>query len=543
MNTSDSLVRTMLVFAKISVVSLLLFQVSSCDLEEIPPLQSVKSNFSFTLPDPNCTANCTVNFTNASENATAYDWDFGDETTHSTEEDPSHTYAQSGTYNVTLRTTHGAIEHDTTRVVAVGKQTLSAGFTFVVQDATCTSNCVVVFTNTSQIATSYEWNFGDGSSTSTETNPQHTFTNPGAYTVTLKATKGADSDTETKTVAVGPQTLTAGFTFALQDATCTGNCVVVFTNTSQVATSYEWNFGDGSSISTQKDPQHTFINTGTYSVTLTAKKGMDTDTETKPVAVNPPTLTVLKHTVNTANADAQRTRLDYPILNNNTSKIIVASAELGASNKRNASALGMYYFANKWHIFNQSISLMQVDEIFNVLVSDATDPNAFVHEVSMANLTFSSSISDLDHPSVNGKPNARIFVTAVWEKNSDFNNHPLGVVFFNNIWHVMNMDGADLPVGMKINVIVNTSNSSSFVYTTSATSISSDYSAMDHFVSNAKPNAKIFVTPYQGTSVSPVINPNIVGLWYSTSRTKWTVFNESGFSMQQDASFNILVAE
>ena len=221
----------------------------------------------------------------------------------------------------------------------------------------------------------------------------------------------------------------------------------------------------------------------------------------------------------------------------------MASAELGASNKRNASALGMYYYANKWHIFNQNISLMQVDEIFNVLVSDDTDPNAFVHEVSMANLTFSSSISDLDHPSVNGKPNARIFLTAVWEKNTDFNNHPLGVVFFNNIWHVMNMDGADLPVGMKINVIVNTSNSSSFVHTTSATSISSDYSAMDHFISNAKPNAKIFVTPYQGTSVSPVINPNIVGLWYSTSRTKWTVFNESGFAMQQNASFNILVAE
>ena len=462
MNTSESLVRTLLIFAKILVGSLLLFQVSSCDLEVIPALQGLKSNFSFVVQNPTCTSNCLVTFTNASENATSYKWDFGDETTPSTEKDPQHTYVNVGTYNVKLIAKRDTIESDTTIAVTVGATT---------------------------------------------------------------------------------STLSAGFTFVVQDLTCTANCAVVFTNTSQNATSYEWDFGDGSSISTEKDPQHTFINTGTYSVTLTAKKNMDSDAESMTVAVNPPAaLVAMKHTVTTANADAQRTRLDYSTLNNNTSKIIVASAELGTTNLRNASALGMYYFSNKWHIFNQSTSPMVVGEIYNILISDPADPNAFVHQVSMANL-FSPSISDLDHPSANGKPDARLFVTAVWEKSTDFNNHALGVVFFNNRWHVMNMDGSDLPVGMKINVIVNTTNSASFVHTTSSASISSDYSAIDHFVSNVKPNAKIFVTPYQGTSIFPVVNQNVVGLWYSTSRTKWTVFNESGFAMQQNASFNILVAE
>ena len=46
-----------------------------------------------------------VTFTNASLNADTYSWDFGDEES-STEMSPSHTYATSGTYDVTLTATN-----------------------------------------------------------------------------------------------------------------------------------------------------------------------------------------------------------------------------------------------------------------------------------------------------------------------------------------------------------------------------------------------------------------------------------------------------
>ena len=45
--------------------------------------------------------NETVKFTNQSENAESYRWEFGDGTT-STEESPTHTYSQCGFYNVNL---------------------------------------------------------------------------------------------------------------------------------------------------------------------------------------------------------------------------------------------------------------------------------------------------------------------------------------------------------------------------------------------------------------------------------------------------------
>lgn len=56
----------------------------------------------------------------------------------------------------------------------------------------------VNFTNLSQGATSYLWNFGDGN-TSTATNPTHNYTTVGIFTVTLTATNDAGNNVNTKT--------------------------------------------------------------------------------------------------------------------------------------------------------------------------------------------------------------------------------------------------------------------------------------------------------------------------------------------------------
>jgi parallel beta-helix repeat protein len=56
-----------------------------------------------------------------------------------------------------------------------------AGFTYTINSLTAN------FTNTSEHAVSYEWDFGDGVGTSVVTNPSYTYEEPGSYTVTLKA--------------------------------------------------------------------------------------------------------------------------------------------------------------------------------------------------------------------------------------------------------------------------------------------------------------------------------------------------------------------
>jgi len=56
----------------------------------------------------------------------------------------------------------------------------------------------VKFTDSSAFATTWTWNFGDGSALSYEQNPSHTYTVPGKYTVTQIATNSFGSDTKVR---------------------------------------------------------------------------------------------------------------------------------------------------------------------------------------------------------------------------------------------------------------------------------------------------------------------------------------------------------
>lgn len=161
---------------------------------------------------------------------------------------------------------------------------------------------LVEFTNTSQNAESYAWNFGDGagldlseltgeegfdfsqffgdgSTTSTEENPTMTYQNAGDYTVTLTATNECGTGTTQETVTVDMSAPTASFTYSEN-----GNGVVTFTNNSQNATIYSWNFGDGST-STEENPTHTYTANGNYTVTLTASSPCGSDNATQTVNI------------------------------------------------------------------------------------------------------------------------------------------------------------------------------------------------------------------------------------------------------------------
>lgn len=80
-------------------------------------------------------------------------------------------------------------------------QTLKAGFT--VKDKIAYVNKSIQFIDGSVKATSWDWNFGDGTS-STSQNPTHAYALPGTYTVSLTINGGADSETETNIIHVMP---------------------------------------------------------------------------------------------------------------------------------------------------------------------------------------------------------------------------------------------------------------------------------------------------------------------------------------------------
>lgn len=114
-------------------------------------------------------------------------WDFGDGTALATTNDPWHTYAVAGEYNVCLTiTTSIGCSSTVCKVVhaAVGSLICNSWFTFTQDSLTVNFEG---HTN-SQYPTTWQWNFGDPASpnnTSDNQTPHHVFTTSGTYYVSL----------------------------------------------------------------------------------------------------------------------------------------------------------------------------------------------------------------------------------------------------------------------------------------------------------------------------------------------------------------------
>lgn len=101
----------------------------------------------------------------------------------------------------------------------------------------------------------------------------YTFLKAGRYTIRLDAENDCSKNSATESVTVLAQP-TASFS-ADKTIGCT-NLVVKFKNTSVGAIGYTWDFGDGSPVSTEFEPQHTYIGSNVnYNVTLTAINALD----------------------------------------------------------------------------------------------------------------------------------------------------------------------------------------------------------------------------------------------------------------------------
>ncbi|MEA3446979.1 MAG: C25 family cysteine peptidase, partial [Bacteroidota bacterium] len=142
----------------------------------------------------------------------------------------------------------------------------------------------VSFTDLSDYAAEWNWDFGDGGS-STEQDPVYTYTTAGTYTVSLTVTNTQGTDTETKvdyiTVNVNTNPPVADFTADQTNINVGGT--VNFTDLSTNSpTSWNWTFNGGDpGASTVENPSVTYNLPGTYTVELTATNNYGSDTQTK----------------------------------------------------------------------------------------------------------------------------------------------------------------------------------------------------------------------------------------------------------------------
>lgn len=127
-------------------------------------------------------------------------WNFGDPASgpsnNSTLNNTTHNFSSNGTYQVQVILNYGCFA-DTLMQSVTASGIPNAQFVATIPS--CDSS--VTISNTSTSANSYLWNFGD-SAASIATNPSHTYSGPGTYTVTLVSTNTCGTDTATQVVVI-----------------------------------------------------------------------------------------------------------------------------------------------------------------------------------------------------------------------------------------------------------------------------------------------------------------------------------------------------
>jgi gliding motility-associated-like protein len=198
-----------------------------------------------------------------------YLWDFGDGDSSSERDAGSHTYETFGTYVITLTVTNNVCVEVHMETVEIEPIPPLVDFSYDPPNG-CLP-LTVNFTNLSQYADadSYVWEFGEGQATSNAISPTYTYFQPGKYTVSLSATNISGvvvKETKEQIIEVFPR---PSAHFEIRPSIVYLPEPLFTNNQSFNATSYEWNFGDGTT-SIDFEPQHVYQKEGDYSIQLIA---------------------------------------------------------------------------------------------------------------------------------------------------------------------------------------------------------------------------------------------------------------------------------
>ncbi len=236
-----------------------------------------KNVAAFNVSDTLGAAPLNVQFTNISlPTGTSFIWNFGDGTATSTLKNPTHTYLKAGSHHAKLFAYNlkGCVD-SVEKIINIIDSCADFihGASFTASALTGVAPLAIQFTNNSfPSATSFIWNFGDATSTSTLKNPTHIFYTTGKNKVKLIAFNGKgcidsfetiinviDSCADIKNVAAfyssisnGPEPLTVQFK----------------ATTATSAKTFIWNFGDGTATSSLQNPTHVFSKKGVYHTKL-----------------------------------------------------------------------------------------------------------------------------------------------------------------------------------------------------------------------------------------------------------------------------------
>jgi PKD repeat protein len=256
-----------------------------------------------------------------------YAWSFGDNTSASGET-ASHTYNTPGTYTVTMTMSNSSSPTPlvkTTTVTITGATepppppantcTAPAGITISALcngGTNCRTSDTVAFTarrgaTSLQTCDNVSWTFGDNTSSNAKS-PTHQYSAAGTYTVTATVSNSAGSAPAVSTqlvisdgsgnCGVAPSIGNFAIDFVgptsnckpFNGTNCSGGEPVAFSSPNYYyvvgsCDRFEWDFGDGTAKSTERNPTHAFAGGQTYNVRLTVSNNAGSYTYSKAMTI------------------------------------------------------------------------------------------------------------------------------------------------------------------------------------------------------------------------------------------------------------------
>jgi PKD repeat protein/disulfide oxidoreductase YuzD len=258
--------------------------VSLSILNPIPTINQVNIDSTLSEGTP---AQLSATATIAGNQPLTYTWTFGDNTPPAQGQNIQHTYANNGTYTLTLTVNSGSNTPAATiqRTLTVNNiaPTVDAGL-----DKAANEGQTIAFNGTytdpgildTQTIT---WNFGDGTAPITGTlTPTHIYADNGTYTVSLTVTDNDGAVTTDNLIVtiknVAPTITNLSGPIALNEGQIATFSATATDAGANDTLTYTWNFGDSTAPVIGQSVTHTFADNGTYPVllTVTDKDGAST---------------------------------------------------------------------------------------------------------------------------------------------------------------------------------------------------------------------------------------------------------------------------
>jgi hypothetical protein len=257
------------------------------------------------------------------------------------------------------------------------------------------------------------------------------------------------------------------------------------------------------------------------------------------------TASIFIQTSAAGNISGDATIIDNPLTNGNPNALLTITQNWnpgGSGGVYHNHAVGVYYTGSKWAIFNEDIAAMTANAAFNVLVA-STNAHTFVQTATAGNIV--SNWTVISNPLLDGRPDAVITATQNWNPGGGagiYNNHPIGVWYDGSHWAVFNQDLAAMTTNAHFNISILRYRTDLAVHTATAGNTSGDYTLADLPSANGNQSAIVLATQnWNPGGAGGTYNNHEIGVWYSTSDSKWGPFNEDVATMSTGPSFDMLV--